>query len=340
MIGLYCFIVIGFSGALGPDLAVTRGTAITPLAERVGPIVSILGSIYVVLAVGLGSLYCSLGLYNQVVEHLPSRTHGAGFLATRPGRYLAGIAPTLATFIVLEYLIVSGQDSFAGLVALIGVLTVPMLGGVFPMLLVLAARRRGEYLPGTVIGFVGHPITVAVVSAVFFAGIVLHGLVIWVDPFERAAALAVALLMALLVGRIIRGPAFRRTAAIEVRDGDRGAGVEPAFSVVVAGRPQVTEVQLNHQAGSSAVIASTGPLAFGGLDRATFSLPRMDAQALRVWAHRVSADGDSIGLSGSVLVDDGSGSPAAMLGADGSLAADLGPGPVRVVIDLARAVDA
>ncbi len=332
VIALYCLIVIGFSGALGPDLAVTRGTALTPLADVAGPIVSVLGSIYVVLAVGLGSLYCSLGLYNQVVEHLPSRTHGAGFLATRPGRYLAGIAPTLATFIVLEYLIVSGQDSFAGPVALIGVLTVPMLGGVFPMLLVLAARRRGEYLPGRVIGFVGHPITVAVVSGVFFAGIVLHGLVIWEDPFERAAALAVAALLAVLVLGILRGPVFRRAVAIEVRDGARGASVDSAFTVLVAGRPHTAAVEFEHGAGTTALQAASGPMSFPGLRRATFTFASAEAAALRVWAHRITPEGDTVGIPAVVNLENGDRQVRQPLDAQGVLGSDLAGGPARVAI--------
>ena len=255
VIGLYSLIVIAINGAVGAEpLIETRGTAITPLAEVVGPVIDVLGSVYVVLAVGLGSLYCSLGLYNQVIEYLPARsrrTEGgwAARLATGRGRLLAGIAPVAATFLVLEYLLVTDQDWFARPVAVIGVLTVPLLGGIFPMLLVLAARRRGEYVPGTVIGVLGHPVTVAVVCAIFLAGIALHGLVIWTDPLERAAALVVAGLTAALLIWILRGPAFRRTAAIEIRDAQGGASVDPGFTVTVGGRPLAAHVELEHRDG-------------------------------------------------------------------------------------------
>ncbi len=332
VIALYCLIVVGFSGALGPDLATTRGTAITPLAELAGPIVSVLGSVYVVLAVGLGSLYCSLGLYNQVVEHLPARREGGGFLATRRGRYLAGIAPTLVTFAILEYLILNGQESFAGPVALIGVLTVPMLGGVFPMLLVLAARRRGEYLPGTVIGFIGHPITVGLVSGVFFAGIVLHGVVIWEDPIERIAALAVAVLLAVLVLGILRGSAFHRSAAIEVRDGARGAGVDSTFTVLVAGRPHTAIIEFEHGAETTALEAASGPISFPGLRRATFTLAISEAAALKVWVHRVTPEGDTVGIPAMVDLENGDRQLRHPLDAQGVLANDLVSGPARVAI--------
>ena len=340
VIALYCLIVVGFNGALGPGpLVETRGTAITPLAEQVGPIVDVLGSLYVVLAVGLGSLYCSLGLYNQVIEYLPHRGRHAdagiaGRLAAGPGRLLAGIAPLVATFLVLEYLLVTDQDWFARPVALVGVLTVPLLGGVFPMLLVLAARRRGEYVPGTVIGVIGHPITAAIVGAIFLSGLVLHGLVIWTDPIERAAALIVAVLTLLLIAWILRGPAFRRTAAIELRDAQRGASVDPGFTVTVAGRPLLASVELDHRDGRTDLRAATGPLALDGLRRATFTLDGHDARSLTVWVHRVTIEGDSIGIPADVELHGATGSSTRPIRSPGLVGLDLGRGITRVAITI------
>ena len=339
-IGLYSLIVVAFNGALGPEpLVATRGTAITPLAERVGPIIDVLGSLYVVLAVGLGSLYCSLGLYNQVIEYLPSRTQAtAGLLSSGPGRLVVGIAPVALTFAVLEYLLLTDQDWFARPVAVVGVLTVPLIGGIFPMLLVLAARRRGEYVPGTIIGLIGHPLTVGVVSAIFLTGIVLHGLVIWTDPIERAAALAVAAMTVVLVGRILLGPAFRRAATIEVRDAQRGAAAEPALSVVVGGRRRATPVEIEHADGTTAVRDTGDPFRLSGLRRATFMLSDHLARDLKVWVHRVTADGESVVLPASVEIGS-DGAPARATRGTGMVTTEIGREPVRVAVTLDRAVD-
>ena len=341
VIGLYCLIVIAINGAVGSQpLIDTRGTAITPLAAVAGPIIDVLGSMYVVLAVGLGSLYCSLGLYNQVIEYLPARsrrTEGGWVarLATGRGRLLAGVAPVAVTFLVLEYLLFTDQDWFARPVAVMGVLTVPLLGGIFPMLLVLAARRRGEYVPGTVIGILGHPVTVAVVCAIFLSGIVLHGLVIWTDPLERAAALAVAGLTVLLLIWILRGPAFRRTAAIEIRDAQGGASVDPGFTVTVAGRPLAARVELEHRDGRTDLRAATGALALDGLRRATFTLDDHGARALTVWVHRVTLEGESIGIPADVELHDGTEAPRPPIRSQGVLGLDLGRGPARIAITFA-----
>jgi hypothetical protein len=214
----------------------------------------------------------------------------------------------------------------------VGVLTVPLLGGIFPMLLVLAARRRGEYVPGTTIGFIGHPITVAAVSAIFLTGILLHGLVIWTDPIERSAALAVAAVTVGLLAWILRGPSFRRAATIEVRDAQRGAVVDPGFNVTVGGRPLAASVELEHRDGRTDLRAATGPLALDGLHRATFTLDAHDARALTVWVHRVTAEGESVGIPTEVELDPGRGSPRPPIRSDGMVGLELEGGPARVAI--------
>jgi hypothetical protein len=309
----------------------------------------VLGSIYVVLAVGLGSLYCSLGLYNQVVEYLPARgargprTAGLGGLfATWPGRYVAGLAPTLLTSGLLIYLLVTDQDWFARPVALVGVLTIPLLGGIVPMLLLLAARRRGEYVPGRVIGFFGHPLTVGVISTVFLGGIALHALVIWEDPVERTAAFVVTILTAALMAWIVRGPAFRRSVAIEIRDAQRGASMDPALSVVVAGRLREALVHVERTDGTTAVHSGTEPISLAGLRRVTFRLADHAARELKVWVHRITADGGSIGLPASVAVASEAdaaaggppGRPMLALAGIGTVATEIGLEPIRVAVTL------
>lgn len=348
VIGLYCLIVVAFLGALGPDpLVDTRGTAITPLATEVGPIVDVLGSIYVVLAVGLGSLYCSLGLYNQVVEYLPTRRGRAsttagptGFLTSRTGRYLAGLAPTILTAGLLEFLLLTDQDWFARPIALVGVLTIPLLGGIVPMLLLLAARRRGEYVPGSVIGFFGHPITAGVIGAFFLAGIALHAFVIWEDPIERGLALAVTVFTAVLVVWILRGPAFRRSVAIEMRDTQRGTGTEPALNVVVAGRAVAADIRLERDDGATELHDATKPLVFAGLRQATFTIAGQAARELKVWVHRVTPEGESIGLPATVQVgrsgSEGGSAPWDVRGL-GAVATEIGAEPVTIAVTLGRA---
>ncbi|HEY6608892.1 MAG TPA: hypothetical protein VI277_06820, partial [Candidatus Limnocylindria bacterium] len=182
---------------------------------------------------------------------------------------------------------------------------------------------------------VGHPLTAAVVSAVFLSALVLHATVIWQDPVEQALAGGVAVLTALLVVWILRGPAFRPAAAIEIRDAERGATAEPGFSVVVAGRHQAADVRLLNADGRSEIRAATGEIRLAGLERATFTLADPAVRELKVWAHRVMADGDSIPIAGAIalegdsprgLVQDGSGAARTTVDRDSSLTVSFRPG--------------
>ena len=71
---VYCLWVLVVGGVVdGGVLAGEQGTSLVPLAEVVGPLVSILGSVYVVLAMGMNSIHYSLALSRLVRERLPSR---------------------------------------------------------------------------------------------------------------------------------------------------------------------------------------------------------------------------------------------------------------------------
>lgn len=287
---LYCFAAVAFLGVLGPaPLLATNGTAITPLADAIGPAVSVLGSLYVVLAIGIGSLYVTLGLYNQVIEMLPRPSpSGGGLLAhlsrTRRGRLMVGLAPAAAVCLGLEAIVLAGKDDFVGTVALAGVLVVPLITGVFPMLLILAARRKGEYVPERVVGILGHPVVVVTLLGFFVAAVAAHGLVIWDDPAPRAAALIVAAFAAVLIAWVWRSGGFQRRAVVELRVDRRSR--QTTLSVTTAGKAVIADAAVDATAGAAP----------------TASIPGGDWRELRIWPHEVTPDGWSIGLAVDVAL--------------------------------------
>jgi hypothetical protein len=294
VIGCYCLAVIAIAGALGPGpLVATRGTAITPLAVVAGPIVSVLGSIYVVLAIGLGSIYVTLGVYNQVIELIRSPGINPASVigrlgATRRTRLVVGLAPAGVVVLVLEILLALDADWFAGPVGYVGVLAVPLVGGVFPVLLVAAARRKGEYVPGRVVRLLGHPATVVIVGAIFLTGVFLHGLVIWQEPVARVAALAVGVLTVALIIRLIVTGRFRPRSIIELRLDEPGRGV---LNVTSDGHAVV--------AGQGLIVTSAGRLT----EPVSIDLAAGRARELRVWSHQVAADGWSSQIPATTTID-------------------------------------
>ncbi|CAN5584627.1 hypothetical protein BH23CHL7_BH23CHL7_16290 [soil metagenome] len=269
---VYALFVIAVNGSVPPGrLAAEAGTAIAPLAEVGGPLVGVLGSIYVLLSLGIGAAFMSLGLYLQTLERVTARVR-----ASRSLRSTLSVAPVMAVFAVVVMLVLLGESSFTGPLNLVGALILPLLGGVFPMLLVAAARRRGERVPGTSLRWLGHPAVVALVTCIYLGGLVAHALFIWTDPVERIVAGATTLVMIGLIVVSIRRRSFTPRTVVELRaDEPPGAGM--SVSVVADGRA-VSERRLPDLAGLSEVAVDLPPDAPG---------------ELYVWAHRPSRDGDS-----------------------------------------------
>lgn len=311
VIGLYSLSVLAINGAVGADaLDGVTGTALSPLADVAGPGVLVLGSIYVVLALGIGSIYGSLGLFNQVREWLPatagSATGLAGnarrFAAERRGRTILSLLPIIAIFIVLEALIVAGAENFTGPLGIVGVLAVPLLGGVFPMLLIAAARRRGELVPRPVIWIVGQPVVVVAITGLFTLAVALHGLVIWQQPIERAVALGVtSTLILIAVGAVVRGR-FRPRTVVQIRTAGSPGSVQA--SVVIAGRPAAAAAIAWTTSGDAGQArgAETQLGRASELRDLRIGLPVGTPRQIRVWSHQVDEENGSAAWPAQVTV--------------------------------------
>src|SRR5262245_11126787 len=172
---IYSVWVIAVNGAVAPSvLASQSGTSLAPLAAEVGSIVYPFGLAYVVLGMGMASIHFALALFNQMREWLPAPSNPADRSArvaglrekvravalSRRGHFGLCIAPVAAIFLAIEGLLLTGQESFAGPLGFLGALAVPLLAGIFPMLMLAASRRKGEFVPGVTFGFLGHPLVV------------------------------------------------------------------------------------------------------------------------------------------------------------------------------------
>ncbi len=328
---MYCASVLVIGGVVGPTaLATTDGTALTPLAAVVGPSIDILGSIYVVLAIGLGSIYCSLGLYNQIAELLPrhaspetTASRGAWIRSGRTLRFLVGSSPVLGIYLLLIAMLVTDTASFAGSLAIVGVLVVPLLSGVYPVLLVSAARRKGAYVPSVVIRALGHPVVVAAVGAFFIGCLLLYGLVIWSGPVERILAIGTAILSIAIVARTFLAGAFRTRTVLEVRLVDDPRGGRPAVVVGLTAGGRALDRDEVEVAGEPPVVRVPVPAGI--------------ARDLEVWVHRVDGDGDSQGQPAAVTLDDGAGIRVVTLDRDGRTVVGSMEPAVTVVVTIMAA---
>jgi amino acid permease len=295
---LNCLWVLAVNGAVPPDLlAGEPGTALVPLIDKVGPLVGVLGAIFVILSMGLGLIHFSIALFNLAGEWLGGQRG--------PGRFLASLSPVLAVFLVAEWLSLSNQGSYAGLLGLLGVIVDSLMGGIFPMLLLLAARRKGELLPETVARFLGHPLLAAGICLLYLFVLLFHGLVIWQNPVERAVGTLVGLLILGLILHLLRRDGLAPRLVVELRADERPEGGS-LFAVTAGGQPLAVTVRLGYSQGEQSRQAAAGEIArFSDLRDVTFQLPDTGCRELKVWAHRITAEEYARGLPVRLVLDDG-----------------------------------
>jgi amino acid permease len=318
---LYCLWVMAVNGALPPSALLGQsGTALRPLAAHIGPVVNVFGGLFVILGMGMGSIHYSLALMNQVRDWLPvdpgsgvtPKPRRAGALAwriatNRHTRFLLGVAPVVLIFGVGEWQLLTGQASFAAPLGVLGVLSLSVLSGTFPALLLAASRRKGECVPALVPRVLGHPVVLLGVYVLFAASFFVHGLVIWEHPLQRLAALVVGVAVICLTVIVVRRGAFVPRAVVELRvDAGPDQQSQATVNVIARGQPAAAELLLEYRSGNVDVRAGVGTLGPLGVPRsAHLELPGTSARQLKVWTHRVTPTGDSEALAAHVEVRSG-----------------------------------
>jgi amino acid permease len=328
---LFCIWVVAVNGAIAPEtLARETGTALVPLAAQFGTPVRILGTIYVLLAIGLISVHAALNLFGLTREVLSPLRIGERW------RPLLHLAPMTVIVLLTEWMLISQWSSFAQITSLRGALAAPVLVGTLPTLLVLAARRKGEVALPRLRGWLGSAWLVGAIYVVFLASIVLHGLVLWQDWPRRSVALLTAALLVWMSIRLWRQGALADRVVAELRH-DTRKGRASAFGVVAGGAPLDAGVQLHYAAGERQFRTASGAVPEPALLRAArFSLPAGTARSLKVWAHRVAASGESAGLPGRVIVRSSQGEQSVDIPANGQVVLPIGDGRLDVEIVLEK----
>ena len=295
---LYGLFVVTVNGAVAPSaMANAAGTSLGPLADEAGASVHVFGTVFVILAMGMTTVHMALGVSNQVREWMPAASaslpgggKGGRMRALVGGRgFWLSMSPVVATLVSVEWLLASGHSSFAAPLNFLGTLTMPLVGGIFPMLMLVASRRKGEYVPAIVVRPFGHPVVVAVVLVVYFAALLAYGVVIWESPVERAAALVMAGAMIALTALLARRDAFAPRAFVEVR-------VEEEREDRVSVEATVEGLRVNR----SPELDFAGDDSFETRRCVTVDLPESRARALKLRVHRVTAERESEPLSATV----------------------------------------
>jgi amino acid permease len=298
-IALYSLWVIAVNGAIPSiELINETGTALSPLAIKIGGVVPILGIIYVILAMGIGTVHMSYGLYFQVREALPSN-------AKKTTQFLVSMAPILALFIVVEWMLFTGRESFSWLLGVLGVILLPLLGGIFPILMLAASRRKGDYTPKLAFGFLGNPLVLTIVYLIYVGSIFVYGFFIWDDPIQRLIAIGVGFIVLIVTYLVIRQGAFASRVVIELRVEVSDTDERATMMIVDVGKPLVGTFKLVYaneeriMKGSEIEIPS-----YKRLKNIFVEFSPLSSKELKVWLHRVTPEGNSDAISATLRIKD------------------------------------
>jgi hypothetical protein len=254
----------------------------------------------------------------------------------RRARFLIAASPVAAAFFGTEWMLLSGTGSFAGLLAFTGVVVVTLLAGVFPVLLVVASRRKGSAVPSSTAGFLARPVVLACIYVIFLLSVLLHGLVIWEGVLLQTGALLVSAGIIALTVLMWRRGAFAHRLTIEVVDDDRDGG-RRRFRIERAGIPLSAAVVLEYPDGprTQQTAEAVVPLP-ETLQRLCVTIPHglLGVGEVKIWAHRVNTLGDSSGLAAAVdLVAPNSQRHVELGLAHGDAVLSLQDGPATVCVD-------
>lgn len=299
-----CWWVVLFNGALSPQvLASQTSTALTALAELVGPVVNWLGALCVVLSLGMGSIHTSLGLLYLMDERLPAPK---GDRLHKRGHFLLSISPVVAAFLAAEWLSITGQGSFTGLLSFIGVFSLPLMGGVYPVLLLAATRRKGDFVPGLVLRVLGNPIVLVGTYLLFVGGIFVYGLFIYEGLVERLVILLVGVGVLAVTAVMLRSGALRRRMVVVLQEDQTLMGTS-VISLTDDGQPATAEVCQSFAVGSGEVLPVTGQVPItSGLHSASVHLPTTRASQLKTWVHKITPEWRSESLPALLSLECGS----------------------------------
>jgi amino acid permease len=288
-------------------------------------------------------------------------------LGSRERRLLC-MSPLVAGFLLTQWLLFRGGQNFTGLINFLGLILISVIAGIFPVLLLAASRRKGEFVPGYAWRPLGSAPVLAVIYLLFLSSLLGHGLFLWQSLPARAAALAMAALTMTATVLMARRGAFAPRAVVELRASSEGqmtmnpspsrqesesmkeemgsveraaptgAALSPqaVFAVMSDGQPLAAEVRMEYATANRKDQGASGEVAdFAALRSVTFALPPTQARELKVWAHRVMPEGDSEPLPATAEVKCGPETRRVDLGLRrGQILLPISPGACQVRIIL------
>ena len=214
--------------------------------------------------------------------------------------------------LLVEWLLYTNSASFSGILGVIGALILPILGGIFPMLILAASRRKGDYLPKRTFGFLGNPLVLTTVYLIYLSSLFAYGVFIWDDPIKRLLAIGTGFVVLIITYLVIRQGGFVERVVVELRVELSDTGERTTLTLVNAGKSLTGKFKLlyanEERSGQGNEIEIPS---YKKLKTIFIEFPLVSAKEIKVWLHRVTPEGNSEPISAAVRIK-GNGDGAAI----------------------------
>ena len=170
------------------------------------------------------------------------------------------------------------------------------------------------------------------IYALLLINLLIHGLFISQVPVERFAAFVIGAGVLAVPIVLIRQGAFASRTVIELRREPQSGGF---FAIVTSGGAAEATVRMHYTNFGTLCFSSTGTIPdFSSLRRVQIHLPG-PAQELKIWVHRVTADGNSEGIPVRLtLASAGQIARLELRSPAGKTVFPIDPGPVDLEMEL------
>jgi amino acid permease len=208
-------------------------------------------------------------------------------------RFVIGIIPLVIVFMLTEWLFFAQTQSFTSVLAFAGVLGNSLVGGIFPVLLLISSRRKGELIPATVINQLDRPWLLTGIYSLFVAILIVHGLFIWHNAIARFSALAVAVLAIGATLVIFAAGALTPRTVVEFRELTNLNG-KTLLNITAGGKPKTADIRLGYNDGEQQYQNSTLEVnTLSPLRYIICQLSTKGKEELKIWTHHNQIDGNN-----------------------------------------------
>lgn len=295
--------LIVMNGAISPvTLAVQAGTVIEPLVTLVGPIVGVTGSFLVVISLGLVTIYASLGLYFIIFERLPALENRVPVLKAPRWKFALSSFPVVAVLLITIWLSHSNSGSFSGMLGFLGVIALPLISGVFPILLLVATRRKGDYVPALVSRLIGNRALLLLLYVIYVSLIFAYAFVIWQTTSERIITFVAGVAVIAVTAAALRPQNLKHRLVLEVQINEAHPA-DSSVNLIESGKVRTAPISLidtQNNETYSAAPCTTDLTAVGAI---ALSITPVTAQEFKVWVHHITEAGSSVNHTYTFNVD-------------------------------------